>query len=304
MNDLETPIESSNIDEVNLIEVYNSLLESKKFIILFSALITIIGIIYSLWVPKIWTSSALLTVAESSNSSFSNSSAMGGLASIASLGMSDGNSRKGSKAIAIAQSREFFDHLLTFENVLANLMAVKSFNAEESSNIYDESTYDAVKKRWIASQPANWIAYKEYNEVLTIAFDAKSNFVTMSVSHRSPKFAQEFLELIIRELNLLSRNRALQQSQASLNYLYEELGSSQLNDVRLAISQLIETQLKTQMLARVKVDYSLESVDKPYFPNERSSPQRKKITFLALFLGIFLSTFFVLIRFFLKKNLN
>jgi capsular polysaccharide biosynthesis protein len=229
---------------------------------------------------------------------------MGGLASIASLGMSDGNSKKGSKAIAIAQSREFFDHLLTFENVLVNLMAVKSFNAEESSNIYDESTYDSVKKRWIASQPPNWIAYKEYNEVLTINFDAKSNFVTMSVSHRSPQFAQEFLELIIRELNLLSRNRALQQSQASLNYLYEELGSSQLNDVRLAISQLIETQLKTQMLARVKVDYSLESVDKPYFPNERTSPQRKKITFIALFLGIFLSTFLVLIRFFLKKSLN
>jgi hypothetical protein len=58
------------------------------------------------------------------------------------------------------------------------------------------------------------------------------------------------------------------------------------------------------MLARVKVDYSLESVDKPYFPNERTSPQRKKITFIALFLGIFLSTFLVLIRFFLKKKLK
>ena len=253
--------------------------------------------------PKIWTSSALLTIAESSNSSFSNTSSMGGLASIASLGMSDGNSKIGSKAIAIAKSREFFDHLLTFEDVLINLMAVKSFNHKDNSNVYDDSIYDAVNKRWIIPEPPNWIAYKKYSDILSISYDNKSNFVSASVRHRSPKFSQEFLQLIIRELNSLSRNRALNQSQASLNYLYDELRSSQLNDVRLAISQLIETQLKTQMLARVKVDYALETIDKPYYPNERSSPQRKKITFTALFLGVFLSIFSVLIRFFLKKAL-
>jgi len=303
MNDIKKPMQTSDIDEVNLVEVFNALIDSKKFIVSFSLLVTLIGIIYSLMAPKIWTSSTLLTIAESSNSSFSNSSAMGGLASIASLGMSDGNSKKGSKAIAIAQSREFFDHLLTFEDVLINLMAVQSFNHEDNSNVYDDSIYDAVNKRWIIPKPPNWIAYKVYNDILSISFDNKSNFVTASVSHRSPKFSQEFLQLIIRELNSLSRNRALNQSQASLNYLYDELSSSQLNDVRLAISQLIETQLKTQMLARVKVDYALETIDKPYYPNERSSPQRKKITFTALFLGVFLSIFSVLIRFFLKKAL-
>lgn len=293
-----------NIDEVNLKEIYHVLVDSKKLIILFTCFITSVGIIYSLLAPKIWTSSALLTVSESTNSSFSSSSTMGGLASIASLGMSSENSQKGSKAIAVAESREFFDHLITFEKTLANIMAVQGFNSKDQKIIYDQAIYDDINETWTNGEPSSWEAYKEYRGMLSIDFDVKSNFVLISVNHVSPNFAQSFLELIIRELNLLSRNRALKQSEASLNYLNEELKGAQLNDVRLAISQLIETQLKKQMLARVKEDYALESIDRPYLPMERTSPQRTRITISALILGLFLGIFFVLGRFFLKKNIS
>jgi len=303
MQNLQEQSFSENLDEVNLKEIYYVLLKSKNLVISVIFLFTLAGIGYSLWAPKIWTSSALLTISDSDNSSF-NSASAGGLASLANLGMSNGNTQKGSKAIAIAESREFFEHLLTFEQVLPNLMAVKSFDLNAKKNIFDEAIYDSDNKTWLAFKPPSWLAYKKYKKISTIDFDPKSGFVSISISHRSPQFSKDFLDLIIRELNLLSRKRALQQSQDSLNYLYDELASSQLGDVKLAISQLIETQLKTQMLARVKVDYSLETLDKPYYPNERSSPKRKKITIAAFFLGVFFSIFYVLGRFFLQKNLD
>ena len=294
-----------HLDEVNLREIYNALRESKEILAIGITLFTICGILYSLLAPQIWTSSALLTVAESSNSSFSNSSALGGLASIASLGMPNGSSLKGSRAIATAQSREFFNHLVTFDSVLPNLMATKSFDNRSKKIIYDPKKYNVAEGEWVAgTKPSNWNAYKTYIKNLSVNFDPKTNFVTIAFNHKSLEFAKYFLELIIEEVNLLSRNRALAQSQASLDYLYEELNSYQLSDVKLAISQLIETQLKTQMLARVKVDYALESLDKPYLPKERTSPRRKTITISAFFLGLLASTFFVLIRFFFKKNIN
>lgn len=292
-------------DEVNLKEIYFAILESKVFIAWVIAAFTLFGLIYSLWLPKIWTSTALLTVSESSSSSFQSSSSLGGLASIASLGMSNGNSIKGSKAIATAQSREFFDHLLTFDTVLPNLMAAKGFDSKKRETIFYSNMYDGSKKAWSnGSGPPNWVAYKIFRKNMSIDFDPKSNFVTISIHHRSPEFARFFLDLIIEQLNLLSRERALQQSQASLDYLYKELSSFQLNDVRLATSQLIETQLKTQMLARVKVDYALESLDRPFTPMERSSPQRKKIVLLFIMLGILSSLFWVLGKYFAQKNIN
>lgn len=302
MDNLDSSL-SKNIDEVNLKEIYEVLVDSKRFLILVTSLITFTGIIYSLWAPKMWTSSALLTIADSSNSSFSNNSAMGGLASLANLGGMNESSLKGSKVVATARSREFFNHLLTFEDVLPNLVATKGFNTSNGITIYDGSKYDSSKKSWVqGSKPPNWIAFKKYKKVLTIRLDQKSNFVTISIEHRSPEFAKSFLELIIQELNALSRDRALRQSQASLDYLYEELQSFQLNDVRLAISQLIETQLKTQMLARVKIDYALESLDKPFLPKERTSPKRTQITIFSFIVGLLFSTFFILIRYFLTKN--
>tara|TARA_B110000003_G_C16629806_1_gene526216 strand:+ start:1077 stop:2003 length:927 start_codon:yes stop_codon:yes gene_type:complete len=305
MQDLNNSEIPEHLDEVNLREIYNALRESKEILAIGITLFTICGILYSLLAPQIWTSSALLTVAESSNSSFSNSSALGGLASIASLGMSNGSSLKGSRALATAQSREFFDHLVTFDSVLLNLMATKSFDNQGKQIIYDPKKYNVIEGEWVAgTKPSNWNAYKTYRKNLSVNFDPKTNFVRIAVNHKSPEFAKYFLELIIKELNLLSRNRALAQSQASLDYLYEELNSYQLNDVKLAISQLIETQLKTQMLARVKVDYALESLDKPYLAKERTSPRRKTITISAFFLGLLASAFFVLIRFFFKKNIN
>jgi uncharacterized protein involved in exopolysaccharide biosynthesis len=304
MHNSDNPYSSGQLDEVNLREIYNALRSSTRLIITVVTLFTFAGIIYSLWLPKMWTSSTLMKVADSSGASFSNSSSMGGLASIAGLGISNGGSQKGSEAIAIVQSREFFDHLLTFDYVLPSLMAFKSYDSQSKVTTYDTTRYDPVKNVWLTGKPPSWLAYKVFKKRLSIYSDQKSNFVTISISSQSPQFSKTFLELIIRELNALSRSRALEQSRASLDYLYNELSSVGLTDIKLAISQLIEAQLKTQMLARVKVEYSLESLDKPYFPYERSSPQRKKITIFSLILGIFFSTFFVLGRFFLKKNLD
>jgi len=299
----QSPDPDANIDEVNLKEIYNALLDSKKFIIYFILFFLIVGVTYSLLAPKIWTSSALLIISEDSGSSFNSSSMSGGLASLASFGMNNGTTQKTTQALAIMKSREFFEHLLKFDEVLPNLMAVKSFDLNRKKAIFDESVYDPTTKKWITSKPKNWLAYKVYQKIFSLQFKDDSGLVTISVSHRSPEFSQSFLDLIIRELNLLNRNRALRQSQDSLEYLYEELRTSQLNDVKLAISQLIETQLKTQMLARVKIDYSLETLDKPYYPNERSSPKRKQIVLFSFLLGVFFSIFLVLGRFFFNKNL-
>ena len=261
---------------------------------------TLVGVIYSLLAPQIWTSQALLTIAESETPSVGSSS-LGGLASIAGLNSSEGNIQ-GSKALAKVKSREFFDHLAEFDDVLPNLMAPKSFDSASRKTIFDSNIYNDESKKWVDGRPANWIAYKEYLKNVTIIMDPKTSFITISITNRSPFFAESFLSLIIKEVNSQSRKKDLKESSDSLNYLYKELVSSTQTEVRVTISQLIESQLKKQMLARVKTDYILEGLDKPFVPQERTSPQRTRITIISFFLGLILAVFFTLIRFYVKKN--
>jgi LPS O-antigen subunit length determinant protein (WzzB/FepE family) len=139
---------------------------------------------------------------------------------------------------------------------------------------------------------------------LSIIMDNKTSFITLSMDHRSPLFAESFLSLIIEEINSLSRERDIKESEASLNYLYNELNSSKQSDIRLTISQLIESQLKKQMLARVKTDYILQSLDPPFIPEERTSPQRTSLVLISTFIGVIVAILFTLIRFYILKNLK
>ena len=287
-------------EEVNLREIIFALESSRMLIVIMVSFATLVGVIYSLLAPQIWTSQALLTIAESETPSVGSSS-LGGLASIAGLNSSEGNIQ-GSKALAKVKSREFFDHLAEFDGVLPNLMAPKSFDSASRKTIFDSNIYNDESKKWVDGRPANWIAYKEYLKNVTIIMDPKTSFITISITNRSPFFAESFLSLIIKEVNSQSRKKDLKESSDSLNYLYKELVSSTQTEVRVTISQLIESQLKKQMLARVKTDYILEGLDKPFVPQERTSPQRTRITIISFFLGLILAVFFTLIRFYVKKN--
>lgn len=289
-------------EEINLKEIIYALKGSSMLIATMVTLTTLIGIIYSLMAPQIWTSHALLTVAESENPTIGGSSSLGGLASIAGFNSSEGNI-EGSKALAKVKSREFFSHLITFDDVLPNLMAQKSFDPDTQKTIFDTDIYDDKSKEWVNGSPTNWIAYKVYLKNIRIIMDPKTSFITVSISNRSPYFAESFLSLIIQEVNSQSQKKDLQESADSLNYLYQELANSSQTEVRTTISQLIESQLKKQMLARVKTDYILEGLDKPFVPKERTSPQRTRITIVSFFVGLILAVFFTLIRFYVKKNL-
>jgi LPS O-antigen subunit length determinant protein (WzzB/FepE family) len=123
----------------------------------------------------------------------------------------------------------------------------------------------------------------------------------MAIKHGSPVFAKDFLELIIQEVNNLSRTRDLNESKEALVYLYDQLDSVQQSDVQLAVTQLIETQLKKQMMANVKRNYILQPIDSPFIPELRSSPQRTKIVISWTLLGLILSIMFVIGRHYISK---
>jgi len=302
MNNFNDSASRATHDEVNFNEIIGALKESRNLIAIIISVFALSSVIYSLLAPQIWTSQALMTVSES-NAGSVGSGALNGLASIANLGMSEGNI-EGSKALATVRSREFFNHIVVFDGVLENLMAAKSFNHKSQETIFYSKLYDASSQKWVDGKPTNWLAYKKYLSGLSIIMDNKTSFITLSMDHRSPLFAESFLSLIIEEINSLSRERDIKESEASLNYLYNELNSSKQSDIRLTISQLIESQLKKQMLARVKTDYILQSLDPPFIPEERTSPQRTSLVLISTFIGVIVAIFFTLIRFYILKNLK
>ena len=66
----------------------------------------------------------------------------------------------------------------------------------------------------------------------------------------------------------------------NLQYLNKQYTLSPQKNIRESINQLVEAQMKIQMLANVRKDYMIRPLDKPFRPNEKSGP------FIGLFISI------------------
>jgi LPS O-antigen subunit length determinant protein (WzzB/FepE family) len=121
------------------------------------------------------------------------------------------------------------------------------------------------------------------------------------VKHRSPKFAKSFLDLVLREINSLSRVKDQKEASAAIDYLNTLLVDTLEKDMRNMLTGMIQSQVKTQMLSEIKDNYVLEPIDTPYLPLERTSPQRTRLVLLGTLLGFIIALLISIFRYYGTK---
>jgi len=286
-------------DEINVKEVFFALWSTKILIIVMVAIFAVGSVIYSLSIPNKFTSSSLLKMSDNNSQPSSNSS-MDMIGSIAGLNLTAAGSSKSSLVIETIESRDFLKHLLTFDKVLPSIVAIQSYDKETGELIFNDSIYDQKNNTFTSDpekRPTFHKTYLTYNNMINVS-TTNTGYIYLSVTHLSPKFAYELLNLIISEVNSLSRARILQESKDSLNFLYNRLTETNEIEIRNSINQIIGSELRRQMLAEVKKNYLINPLDKPFFPEMKSSPNRARICILGTILGFFLSILVSLVKYY------
>lgn len=302
--------ERNESDEINLIPFLQGLYRRKFLIFSITILVTILSIVASLFLTNKYTSTSTLVLSSQQESAASSIGAnVSGLAAIA--GIDIGDSKKSEDlGIEIIKSRSFFKHLTSFDGVLEEIMAAESYDFDNKQTIFNENKFIQEKDLWVRKPKAPYgvvptylEAYEEYiNEILTIYHDKRSGIVQISITHISPKFAYSFLDLIITEFNSLTRKKEIDRSNDALDYLFEESQNISSNEIREALFNIIEEQLKKKMISNIAKEYYFEIVDVPFIPVKKSFPQRSLIVILATFLGFIASILIALVLNLLDKR--
>jgi len=283
--------------EIKISEIILCGWENKFLIIAATFIFALSGLFYSLSLPDIYTSDSLLVKAKDSkatNTSFNSVLRASG------VNFDSGTLDDGGIAQETINSRDFLAHLLTFPDVLPSLMASLEYNQETKQLIFDERIYDSKEKKWVGGQegiPSFLNIYKEYTRnVVFVDYDRSRGFMRISVSHKSPIFAKEFLDLIIAEVNENIRQYDLQRTNEHLDYLERELKGNGYKEVKTAMNSILESQLITKMQSMISKEYTIRKISAPFVPGEKASPWRTGICLGFTFLGAFLSFAFVIIR--------
>ena len=293
--------EQSFEDEIDLLILIKEIWKKRIFIIISTATISLISIIYALSLTNYYTSESIVNIRDNQDSSMINNSF--GLPAMIGVSLFGETNGSASEIIELIQSREFVKRLISFEDVLPSLLAFESYDSSSKKLIFDSGVYDSKSKKWVRnvnynqlSKPSYLEAHRAYSEMLDISIDKVSGLISLKFEHVSPIFAQQILSIIIQEANNFNREMDIKNANLALSHFEKELSKTSLLEIKESINQLIETQLETKMMASIYDDYILVSIEPPFVPDRRSRPVRSFIVIISTLIGGLLSLMYVIIR--------
>tara|TARA_B100000989_G_scaffold295940_1_gene278087 strand:- start:446 stop:1396 length:951 start_codon:yes stop_codon:yes gene_type:complete len=302
-------------DEIDIRQLFLALVPGKWIIVFVTILFSIVGIIYSLSLPNIYESEALLAPVDESSSliggALSQYSGLAGLAGINLSNAENGNNAK--KAIELMSSLNFFEKYLMPKIFLPDLMAFESWDEKKNIKIYDDSIFQMNSNTWvrdfsypqklIPSAQESFEAFEDYH--LNVIEDNRTGYITLSIKHQSPLIAKQWVEIIVEEVNSFYRQKDKESSEKAVIYLNKQIANTNLTEIRQVTASLLEKEIQKLTLVEANKDYVFEYVYPPSVMEEKSEPYRFVIIIFASFLGFMLSIFYVLIKhYFFKKKVG
>lgn len=302
----ESPVQSDESQELDLIDLFAVLLRYKALIIIIT-MFSIVGVLaFSILslvlppdtspLPNKYTANAQMLI---NDSSFSGGG-IGSLSSIAGISVTDGSTYS-KLALFIAQSDTFLDTLVE-EFDLISRYGIDKYARAESRRLLQEN--------------------------LSVSFDKGKSVLSISFTDKDPQFTQIVVNFIIRYMEKLFTEAAIDNNQRYIDNLeftitniYDEIISLDeeskkfdLTDERgayaangsslflestrinreIQVQEAVYTQLKTQY-ELLKVIMASENpvfqVEYAQVPDKKSDPSRGMLCIIVSFAGFFLSVF-------------
>lgn len=291
--DLEGKSVSSNnsIKEIDLAHIVYTLWKSRWLILSFAVVASILSILYALSIQDFYRAEVLLTHNQKAGSSLSGQipSEFAGLASIAGIG------NQGSKidmtSMATLTSKRFIIDFVDRHQLSDDLDILPLKQETGDAKAIDGAPSVAIKnaqRQGLAASSRDWAIYNAFMNVLDISIDSETGLITLAVELNSTEKAATWANQLVEDINSLLRQQEIDKAQRSIQYLESQLKNTQLVAMQQSIFQLIESQLKLVMLAKVDKEFAFKVIDPAISPSLKAGPNRKTIVIMGATLGVVL----------------
>jgi len=297
-NNINTKLKDSFNDELTLREFFIVMWRGKWIIVLMTLSAAILSVYIALSKPNIYTSTVLLSPANSSSGSLASnvSSRYGGLASLAGISLDGGQVNDVGLGIEIVKTRSFIVDFIKRRDILVPLFAMKSWENESNKIILNEDVYNKKLNIWLGDLPSYQDAFDKFTQMMSISINKKTGIVSLSITSQSPVLAQQWASWLVEDLNNVMKNRVVTEAKNSILFLQREIESTSLTELRLMFSRMMQEQTKIVMLGNVRPEYLFTIIDPAIIPERKVGPIRSQIAIIGTFIGGFFSVLLLFLR--------
>ena len=182
-------------------------------------------------------------------------------------------------------------------------MAMKSWDEDTNTIIYDENVFNTETQTWI-ELPSPQKSFKDFEDILKVSQDFDTGFVTIAIKHKSPHVAQEWTNLIVNQLNEFFRVYDKREAQAAMDFLNLQMALTSYTEIKQVIAQLLQKKMQQLTLIEANQFYVFSYLDPPMVMEEKIEPNRPSICILGTILGGLIGILIVIIREFLSTKKN
>lgn len=203
---------------------------------------------------------------------FRSDSAVAGLAALAGVSVPGGSRRDEDFAFLVSRGLK-----LRF----IEAQGLTSIFFPEDAGIEQKSAQDALRKLNSA--------------VLAVSRDKSTGLVTVTFDWEAPELAALWAEAFVSQANAELAARALNETDNQIAYLEEKASTAAQIEVQQVVYRLLESQLKSRMLAAIGGEFAFKTIDPAIVPdlNKPIRPRRVPMVVGGALLGSILAACWV-----------
>jgi LPS O-antigen subunit length determinant protein (WzzB/FepE family) len=297
---------NANNDEVNIKEVF-ILLWNGKFLILFCVVLAIIlASIHLRGAERKYSITYKLKPVLSIQNSNPGLSSLSKVASFAGMDIPRENN------LEILIYKELFTSIEVSERLFSNQKMVKRLYSNEwnaERNKYLEPVKSPLQKfiqnvksiitgskKMIYEAPTPKRFSALLKSVISINEDKDTGFLIIKSHHSRPELILSLIIAAAETTDQIMRERYIKISNDPLKFYKEKIATARSREHREALAQLIGSEERKLMLASSGAYFVAEPFLRPMISTFPTSPRSNLILMLALFIGIIISCFIILLK--------
>lgn len=288
--------ELNQTGEISLNALIMHIKKNLVFLVSIIIFFLLASIVSSYITPNRYETTSILVSSQDNSSLSSELSSLSSIARFSGVNLPSEGLSSTREALERVKTFSFFSQSFLPNIYKPNLIAVKNWVPEKNKIIYNNKIYNKSIEKWVRNvnypkkqTPSDQELYKLYLEHISIKEDITSSLITLKVTHQSPYVAYKWSQIIIDNANETMRNEDIKMATNSINYLKSAYEETSLESLRDAISNLLESQLQSLMIASSNENYVFKVIEAPIIPEEKSNFSKIIIIILGTFLGFLLS---------------